>query len=208
MSQTQEEPKGSSPFLVTLYDGRQIDPTTGKVVADPRRSDASLHAETSVPRVVTRRTSVDLLLPGPQMRLIAALAALDLWGLAHSDLAELFGLSEDKLKLIAGETQFQTFQKQLIRSILDSELEEVRDNIAAVARRASIRVMDMLDSDEADPKTILRAAQDILDRSGMRPVDIVEHRHTMQGGFKIVYEKAGSAIDSVKDVDFKEINNG
>ena len=38
----------------------------------------------------------------------------------------------------------------------------------------------------------MSAARDILDRSGHRPADVVEHRHRVDGGLVIEYVKRGS----------------
>tara|TARA_R110000803_G_scaffold118785_1_gene187133 strand:- start:508 stop:705 length:198 start_codon:yes stop_codon:yes gene_type:complete len=45
----------------------------------------------------------------------------------------------------------------------------------------------------------LAAAKDILDRDGHRPADIVEHRHTIEGGLQIEYvdRKATNVLDGI-----------
>ena len=201
------EAKPSAPFLVTLADGRKVDPTSGKVVADQRRGVEPPPSSDGPSRIVTRRTTLDMPVPTAQMRLIAAVAALEVWGLPTSDLAEVFGVDEEKLLVLKTEATYKNFFKQLVKSVLDSELEEVRDSIAATARKAANRIMLMLDEDH-DSKTLLKACQDLLDRAGLRAADIVEHKHTMEGGFKIIYEKRGQSIEAAKDITFTEIKDG
>ena len=58
----------------------------------------------------------------------------------------------------------------------------------------------------ASPKYALAAAQDILDRGGHRPVDIVEHVNKMDGELRIVHiTKDEKLLNSVQDVEFTEI---
>jgi len=51
---------------------------------------------------------------------------------------------------------------------------------------------------ESDAKNALKAAQDILDRAGHRPADIVMHQHKVEGGLKIEY--ISRKIDTVLPV--------
>lgn len=208
MSQTQEEAPKASSFL-TLHDGRQLDLTTGKLVgADRAEGDSSSQSSDGPSRIVTRRSIMDLPVQGPQMRTLAAVAAMELWGLPDGETADLFGVAPEKIIALKGEAVYKNFFKSLVKSVLDSEMEEVREDIAKTARKAVTKVKAILDDDSVSQHTLLKAAQDLLDRSGLRAADIVEHRHTVQGGLKIVYEKRGENLDAVKDISFTEIQNG
>lgn len=212
MSQTQEGPLAvtppSDPSILTLANGQQLDLTTGKLVgADRATSEASPSSE-GPSRIVTRRSLADIPLAGAQMRTMAAVAAMELWGLQEPEIAELFGVPGEKIIALKSEAVYKNFFKALVRSVLDSEMEEVREDIAKTARRAVEKVKNILNNEDTTPHTALKAAQDLLDRSGLRAADIVEHRHTVQGGLKIVYEKRGENLDAVKDVTFTEIENG
>ena len=58
----------------------------------------------------------------------------------------------------------------------------------------------------AAPKYALAAAQDILDRGGHRPVDVVEHINKMDGELRIVHiTKDEKILNTIKDVDYEEI---
>lgn len=212
MSQTQEgaEAKPLAPSILQLHDGQQLDLTTGKLVGAGRAaSDSSSWSSDGPSRIVTRRSIADLPLQGPQMRTLAAVAAMELWGLQDGDTADLFGVPVNKIESLKQEAVYRNFFKALIRSVLDSEMEEVREDIAKTARKAVERVKGILEDEDSSPHTALKAAQDLLDRSGLRAADIVEHRHTVQGGLKIVYEKrGGETLDAVKDVSFTEIKDG
>ena len=204
MSQT----KGAEtppPFLVTLADGRKVDPVTGKV-AGALASSSSSPCEDG-PRIAVRRTISELPTTQPVIKTIAVVAALTAWGLQPGDIAELLGTDEARVTALLNDATYQAFMKMMVRSVLDSEQAEVRDGFVAVARKAQGKVLEMLEDDDIDPKVSLKAAQDILDRSGLRAADIVEHRHTIAGGLKIIYEKRGEVVDVVKDINFTEIKN-
>lgn len=205
MSQT----KGASappPFLVTLADGRKVDPVTGKVAGAPASDSSSSCGDG--PRIAVRRTLSELPTTQPVIKTVAVVAALTAWGLQPGDVAELLGTDEARVVTLLNDPTYQTFIKMMVRSVLDSEQAEVRDGFVAVARNAQRKVLEMLDDDDVDPKISLKAAQDILDRSGLRAADIVEHRHTIAGGLKIIYEKRGEIVDAVKDIQFEEVKNG
>ena len=210
MSQTQEEAAAPAapPSLLTLANGQQLDLTTGKLVGADRATSGSSPSSEGPSRIVTRRSLVDAPLQGPQMRTMAAVASVELWGLQVPEIAEMFGVPEEKIISLRGEIVYKNFFRQLVRSVLDSELEEVREDIAKTARQAVEKVKGILNDETASQHTMLKAAQDLLDRSGLRAADIVEHRHSVQGGLKIVYEKRGDNLDVVKDVVFTEIKDG
>ena len=60
-------------------------------------------------------------------------------------------------------------------------------------------MFDLLDSDSESTRGV--AAKDVLDRAGQRPVDVVEHRHKMEGGLTIEYVEKKDDIPTI-DVDF------
>ena len=71
-------------------------------------------------------------------------------------------------------------------------------------KKAAQKVMEIMET--ASPKYALAAAQDILDRGGHRPVDIVEHVNKMDGELRIVHiTKDEKLLNSVQDVEFTEI---
>ena len=207
MSQTQEGAAANpvSPSLLQLANGQQLDLTTGKLVGADRAASGASPSSEGPSRIVTRRSLLDLPLQGPQMRTMAAVASMALWGLADQDTAELFGVAPEKIIALKNEAVYQSFFRQLLKSVLDSEMEEVREDIAKTARSAVEKVKQILSDPDSSQHTMLKAAQDLLDRSGLRAADIVEHRHTVQGGLKIIYEKRGENLDAVKDVSFTEI---
>lgn len=184
---------------IQLADGRVIDLTGKEVGAAISRIRPSLE------KITTNRVAADLPLPTKQMHSLALVAAYQIWGLRAQDIADVMAIDVERIQAIQGEDIYKSFLQQLIRSVLDSELDDLRDQIASKARAAIEKVSQLLDED-GDPKTTLNAAKDILDRAQLRPVDVVEHRHRMEGSLKIVYEKRGSRDAAPIDVDFEEVD--
>lgn len=183
---------------IQLADGRVID-LTGKEVGLAKAAPRPLE------KITTNRVAADLPLPAKQMLPLAVVAAYHIWGLRPGDIAEQLGTEPDRVETILNDDVFKNFLQQLIRSVLDSELDDLRDQIAAKARAAIEKVTELLEED-GDPKTVLNAAKDILDRAQLRPVDVVEHRHKMEGSLKIVYEKRGARDTPLTDVTFEEVD--
>lgn len=211
MSQTDGGASPAPPpsHILPLANGQQIDLTTGKVVSavPVRRREASPSVD-GPSRIVARRSLADLPVSGPQMRVMAAAAALALWGLQPGEIAEVFGIEQARIDELQEQSVYKNFLKALMSSVLESEMEEVRDHIGKASRIAADRVMSILDDPDASSITVLKAAQDLLDRGGLRAADIVEHRHSVQGGLKIIYEKRASNLEGVKDITFSEIKDG
>ena len=72
-----------------------------------------------------------------------------------------------------------TYQQSLIEKrtsyITDSDLTGAREVINEACRRAAQIVVDMAENCE-DPRTKLAACKDILDRAGLKPVEVTETR--------------------------------
>lgn len=182
---------------LTLADGRVID-LTGKEMA--------VSQPFPLPKkIAVHRQLVDLPLSGGQMHLVALIAAYSVWGLRVQDIAELMKVEVARIDEIRATDIYVSFYNELLRSVLDSELEDVRDQIVTMSRAAIKKVEDILNDDE-DSKTVLNAARDLLDRAGLRPVDVIEHKHKLEGALTIVHVKRGELPAQPIDVEFEEIN--
>ena len=65
----------------------------------------------------------------------------------------------------------------------------VRDMFVDHSRSAANIVVNTMNNPEIGINTRMSAANNVLDRAGHRPVDVVEHRHRVEGGLKIEYVK-------------------
>lgn len=125
----------------------------------------------------------DLPLPPKQMNLVSLICMYTMMGLNDLDIALATGLEPERIDRIKMLDAYTTVYQSVIDSIVSDEAEDVRMVITANAKKAINTVTELL-SDEFSAIR-LSAAKDILDRAGHRPVDIIEHKHTMDGELRI-----------------------
>ena len=80
-------------------------------------------------------------------------------------------------------------------------MSDVRGMFVEKSRRAADVMFELLDSDSEATKGA--AAKDVLDRAGQRPIDVIEHRHKMEGGLTIEYVEKKDDIPTI-DVEAEE----
>lgn len=173
---------------LVLADGTVIDPTTGKAVKQKRSRTYEVPAPSEAQAIVlkARKTVADLPAPPEQMSAVGIVAFYTLFGLDDNSIAiaTKHKLTVDQIKNIRQLDIYRDFMKEARTTIMESEAENVRHVLAERAREAAERVIEHMDSD--NDVLSFKAAQDILDRTGNRPADIVEHRHKMENALQIV----------------------
>jgi len=184
-----------------LADGRLVYP--GGEVIDPRPPEP---VRVSPPRV--RRKASDLPAPFQQMNAIAAVLCYSLYGLDDEEIHIVTKMNVHQIARIKDSDAYSQMYDAMVRTALDKETDVVRDVFAKNAKRAATVVVEALDAGTRSDR--MAAARDILDRSGHRPADVVEHRHSMDGGLVIEIIKRDEhekmpTIDVEAD---KEIDDG
>ena len=121
------------------------------------------------------------------MNAIAVVMGYTLFGLDDESIAEAVKLKPDQVDRIKKSDPYSQMYDAVVRSVMDAETDVVREFISRNAKAAaSVMVEAMGAGNRADR---MAAARDILDRSGHRPADVVEHRHSVDGGLVIEYVK-------------------
>jgi hypothetical protein len=163
-----------------LSDGRVVYP--GGNVGD---SHAPHVEKQEAPQTVIRATRriTDLPATTKQMNAIGAVLAYTLFGLDVENIAEAVGTTIERIEQIRLSDPYRQMHDTIVRSVLDSETDVVRELIAKNARDAAQVMVDGLQAGNRADR--MSAARDILDRSGHRPADVIEHRHRMDGGLVI-----------------------
>jgi hypothetical protein len=126
------------------------------------------------------------------MNAVGAVLAYTLFGLDDEEIAIATGLTVDQVGRLKVSDPFTQMHDTVVRTIIDSETDVVRDLLAKNARNAAATMVEALQAGSRSDR--MAAARDILDRAGHRPADIVEHRHRVDGGLVIEYVKRG--VDS------------
>lgn len=147
------------------------------------------------------------------MNVLSQIMCYDLFGLSIQDIATITKLTEQNVRTVLMSYDYGEFKKKMLASITETDRDNVRDFIAANSRKAAEKVLEIMEC--GNPKYALPAAQDVLDRAGHRPVDVVEHRSKMDNELRILFvsknenDKKELEAINVQDAEFTEVlNNG
>lgn len=119
----------------------------------------------------TRRALADLPLDPQSTNPVAIVLSYVLYGLSNTDIAIATGMSEKQIESIRMSDAFSALYETVKTSIIEIEADNVRGFMNAASRGAAHKVVQLMESD--NEKVALTAAQDVLDRSGHRPADVI-----------------------------------
>jgi hypothetical protein len=171
---------------LVLADGTKIDPTSGKVIKDRKARQfvevpAGIEAQELVAK--TKRSINELPVPTKQMSGLGLVLFYSMWGLADQEIAISLGMTLEQVKNVKKLPEYRQISEDIKKTVLEHEANDVRNFFQQRAMNAAQKVVEI--AEEEDGILGLKASQDILDRAGFRPADIVEHKHTMEGGLRI-----------------------
>jgi hypothetical protein len=188
-------PSPSEPLR--LADGSLVYPggrvaTAGDSSASPPVGFVEIPTHREAQRVIagTRRKLADLPEVPKTMNAVGAILAYTLFGMDDEEIAIATKLTIEQIGRLKVGDAYSQMHEAIVRTIVDSETDVVRDMLAKNARNAAATMVEALQAGNRSDR--MAAARDILDRSGHRPADIIEHRHRVDGGLVIEYIKRGS----------------
>ena len=180
-------PIGTEPLV--LADGTKINPLDGKILKDDILVEVPNTREIQRDIVAARKRIADLPLPTEQMNTLSLVMAYSVFGLSDKDIGSVLSLTEEQVHNIKMNNVYNELQQNLVQSIIHSDTTEVRDLFVLNSKTSAQLFVDTVNDSEMGIGTRLSAANNILDRAGHRPADIVEHRHKVEGGLRIEYVK-------------------
>ena len=180
-------PIGTEPLV--LADGTKINPLDGKILKDNILVEVPNTREIQRDIVAARKRIADLPLPPEQMNTLSLVMAYSVFGLSDKDIGNVLSLSQDQIHNIKMNNAYNELQQNLVQSIIHSDTTEVRDLFVLNSKTSAQLFVDTVNDTEMGIGTRLSAANNILDRAGHRPADLVEHRHKVEGGLRIEYVK-------------------
>lgn len=174
--------------VLVLADGSTVMPN-GKVVRPKKESTVEVPSNGQAQRMIaqTRRRVADLPALPKTMNSISVVLSYTLFGLDETEVALATGLSVDQVGSIKMLEAYGRMQEEVTNAVLASDTGSVRDMISQHSRAAVSKIVDIVENGADD--LALSASKDILDRAGHRPVDVVEHRHRLDGGLVIEIRK-------------------
>lgn len=171
---------------IDVKDGREIIP---EPVERPQTQFIAVPSNTELVQreVQVRRRLMDLPDIPSNMNALALVFCYSSFGLADDDISQITQLSIETIERIRSLEAYQKLSTDITESILAQDADDVRGIIARHARSAASKLVGLLD--HRDDGLRVLAIRDVLDRSGHRPADIVEHRVRMEGGLVIKHVK-------------------
>lgn len=180
---------------LVLADGTKIDPSNGKVLRDKKSSGLVLIPSASEAQAIvakTRRSVAELPVAPQQMSTIGLVLFYTMYGLANADIGIITGLSTEQVKTIKALPEYANASADIVKTVRENEASTIRDFFQQKAADAAEAVVEAM---EEGGVLGFKAAQDILDRAGHRPADVVEHKHTMQNALRIEHIRATDSKD-------------
>lgn len=192
-----------------LADGTKIDPSNGKVLRDDiaKGGFVEVPSNTQAQAIVakTRRSVAELPLPSGQMNAVSLVLFYSMWGLSDQDISIVVGgLSTEQVKNIKTLSEYQDMSDSVRKTVLEYESNDIRTFFQQNASVAAKKIVNLTQEDGA---LGFKASQDILDRAGFRPADVVEHRHKIEDTLKIEYIRKDKSSDSIPAIEttYKDI---
>lgn len=186
---------------ITLPNGQIVNKVESK--ADKTLTKVKTNTQLQMEDAEARRKLSDL----PDLKnvnLVSQVLCYYMFGLNLQDISTVTHIPIENIHTIVMSTEFGEYKNKMLQSIKERDEDDVRNFISAASRKAANKVVDIMENC-ANPKYSLAAAQDILDRSGQRPVDVVEHRQKIDNELRIVYikkdENAKKQLENIKQID-------
>lgn len=138
------------------------------------------------------------------INIISQVLCYNLYGLSLQDISTITKIPLQNIQTIVMSQDFIDYKNKMLASIKERDEDDVRNYISKASRKAAEKVVDIMQNC-ANPKFSLVAAQDILDRSGQRPVDVVEHKMKIDNELRILYitknENERKQLESIQPID-------
>lgn len=208
--------------LIRMADGTLIDPLTREPInsalqgtkksakvdePDEVEDEVEEDDDDEVELVITpteRRSVMDLALAPAQMAVINNVLVYTLWGLPDDEIALQCNCSPHQVRIVRDLDDYKRMYNALMQGLRDAYLQTVHGIFAEAAPKAAKGMVRNLRHKSADIS--LAAHKDILDRSGFRPADKVEHTHNIGNGSELVIRviRQGDA-DNIPTLDLEKI---
>lgn len=180
---------------LVLADGTKINPQTGEVINDEPAKLVEVPSNIKAVQLVTqaRKRVADLPDLPSKTNIIAAIVAYKMFGLDDIEIALALGITELQVGRIIVSDAYTQLHDAILQSVLNNEAGTVKDLFVKNARAAATDMVKMAATAEGALK--FRAMRDVLDRAGMRPVDVIEQRVSLEGQLQIVHIRRDNKDD-------------
>ena len=106
-------------------------------------------------------------------------------GINDAEIAEATGLKLSQVDMIKGLQLFTQLDQLVKENIHEMQADSVQKRIDAMSGKALDGLEDIVADPETRPATRARVYMNMLDRGGFSPKQVMEHRHSLEGGLVI-----------------------
>lgn len=191
-------PIGTEPLV--LADGTKVNPIDGTILLAQEEDFVEVpnYADVQQELVIKRKRISELPLPPKEMNAISVIIGYTLFGVTDEDIGVILAIDEEQIQRIKLSDNYQELLDTFTKNIVDNDSDNVRNLFAQQSVLAAQKITSMIHS--PSPTVAMSAARDVLDRAGHRPADVVNHKHTMEGGLTIRHIKPSSEDKLVIDI--------
>jgi hypothetical protein len=206
-----------------LANGLIIDTKTGQAILPTTSPEAVIQQQTNkfkqTPQAATvrgrdrnnravRRGLVDLPADSKAVTTAGVVWLYFTLGINDAEIADATGLKLSQVDMIKGLQLFQQLDILIKDNLASLTADDVQKRIDAMSGKALDGLEDLLEDIETRPATKSRILMNMLDRGGFSPKQVLEHRHSLEGGLTIrhIREVAKPKQMPTIDVDAKDIS--
>ena len=146
--------------------------------------DASIRGRDRNNRVV-RRGLVDLPADTKAITTAGVVWLYFTLGINDAEIADATGLKLSQVDMIKGLQLFTQLDQLVKENISAMQSDDVQRRIDNMSGSALDKLEDLIEDEETKPATRARVLMNMLDRGGFSPKQVMEHRHSLEGGLVI-----------------------
>lgn len=209
-----------------LANGLIIDTKTGQAILPSTSPDSVINQQTKKHKDtktethvrgrdrnnrVVRRGLVDLPADSKSVTTTGIVWLYFTLGINDAEIADATGLKLSQVDMIKGLQLFQQLDVLLKDNIAALTSDSVQKRIDAMSATALDGLEAIIDDEETRPATKARVLMNMLDRGGFSPRQVMEHRHSMEGGLVIRHIREVAQPKQMPTIDvtpLKGANNG
>ena len=183
-----------------LANGLVIDTETGQAIVPTTSPEHVIQQQTTktrqTPEAATirgrdrnnrpvRRNLIDLPADTKAVTTTGVVWLYFILGINDAEIAEATGLKLSQVDMIKGLQLFTQLDHLVKDNLAALESDDVQKRIDRMSGKALDGLEDILEDDETKPATKSRIYMNMLDRGGFSPKQVMEHRHSLEGGLTI-----------------------
>jgi len=130
-------------------------------------------------------------------------------GINDAEIADATGLKISQVDMIKGLQLFNQLDQLIKQNMAALTADDVQKRIDNLAGDALTKLEELVDDPDTRPATRSRVLMNFLDRGGYSPKQVLEHRHSLEGGLtsRHIREVAQPKHMPTIDVDAKDITS-